>query len=188
MADIVLEDVGGVSCEPMAGVSTEVFYAERSDFESMIDPKNLCGVDAAATLDELGEIAAPGHVFKAGKKWNKLTTVQETGEVTSTQIGDNKKVRLFENQIAIQIAGSSSKLKGWMRWAKSKDLIFLVREVGSGNYIQFGSDLLPAWIDAQEHKIEAVAEGNNAVTVTIKDKQKWVAPIYKGDIVVVATP
>ncbi len=184
MADIVLEDVGVASCEPMAGVATEVLYAERGDFETVLDPKSLCGTGAAATLDELAEIAVAGHTFKVGKKWNKLTMVAETGEITTTQIGEKKR-RLFENQVSVQIAGSSSKLLGWMRWAKNKDLIVLVREVGTGNYRQFGSDLLSAWTESQEHKLEAAAEGNNSTTVVVKDKQKWPAPVYKGDVMLV---
>lgn len=187
MADIVLEDVGVASCEPMAAIATEVLFAERADFETVVDPKSMCGTGAAATLDELAEIPSPGHVLKAGKKLNKLTTVQETGEVTTTQIGEKKR-RLFENQVSIQVAGSSSKLLGFMRWAKNRDLIFLVREVGTGNYRQFGSNLLPAWTESQEHKIEANAEGNVSATIVIKDKQKYPAPIYKGDVTVEVIP
>jgi len=187
MSDIVLEDVGVASCEPMAAIATEVLFAERSDFETLVDPKSMCGTGAAATLDELAEIPSPGHVLKAGKKLNKLTIVAETGEVTTTQIGEKKR-RLFENQVSIQVAGSSSKLLGFMRWAKNRDLIFLVREVGTGNYRQFGSDLLSAWTESQEHKIEAAAEGNVSATIVIKDKQKWPAPVYKGDVTVEVIP
>lgn len=182
MADLVLENIGGESCEPTAGIATEVFFAERSDFETVEDPKDLCGADAAATLEELVTIPAmPGHKLKTGKKWNKLDTVGETGELTTTQLGDKKR-RLLENQISLQVAGSAPSLLGFIRWVKNKDLIFLIREVGTGNYRQLGSDLLAAWVETQEHKIEALLEGNNALTITIKDKQKWPAPIYLGDI------
>ena len=182
MADLVLENIGGESCEPIAGIATEVFFAERSDFETVEDPKDLCGVDAAATLEELATIPAmPGHKFKVGKKWNTLKTITETGELTTTQIGEKRR-RLLENQISLQIAGSEASLFGFIRWVKNKDLIFLVREAGSGRHRQLGSDLLAAWVETQEHKIEALTEGNNALTITIKDKQKWPAPIYLGDI------
>jgi hypothetical protein len=39
---------------------------------------------------------------------------------------------------------------------------------------------MPAWVEGIEHAIEAVIEGKNSVTITLKDKQKWPASIYKG--------
>lgn len=182
MADLVLENIGGECSEPVAGIASEILFALRSDFETIEDPKDLCGADAAATLEELVTIPAmPGHKLKVGKKWNKLDTIDETGELTSTQIGEKRR-RLLENQASLQVKGSAPSLLGFIRWVKNQDLIVLVKEVGSGNYRQFGSSELGAWIETQEHKIEALAEGNNALAITIKDKQKWPAPIYLGDI------
>lgn len=185
MTDLALENIGGESCEPIAGIAGEVYYAKRSDFETLVDPKDLCGENEAETLEELIVIpATPGHKLKVGKKFNKLNSVLETGEVTTTQIGEKKR-RLFENQISIQIAGSHATLLAYMRWIKNQDLVFFAKEAGTGNLRQFGSSLLPAWVESQEHKIEATLEGNNSLTLVIKDKQKWPAPIYKGDIVLV---
>lgn len=182
MAEINLENIGGESCEPIAGIATEVFFAKRQDFDKVEDPKDLCGDEAAATLEELVTIpATPGHKLKTGKKWKSFVAISETGELSTAQIGEKKR-RLLENQVSLQIQGSSASLLGFIRWVKNQDLIVLVREVGSGNLRQLGSDLLSAWVETQEHKIEAAAEGNNGLNIVIKDKQKWPAPIYKGEI------
>ena len=53
-------------------------------------------------------------------------------------------------------------------------------EFGTGNVRQLGSKRMPAWVEGIEHAIEAVIEGKNSVTITLKDKQKWPASIYKG--------
>lgn len=184
---ISLDNIGGASCEPMGGIQAKLYFAERSDFAEVIDPKELCGdsANAAATLAELATIPAPGHTFKEGKKFHVLDVVLETGEITSTQIGEKQR-RLFQNQLVFQVAGSDASILGFMRYIKNKQLICLVTEVGSGQVRQFGSDRLPAWIEAQEHKLEATLEGNNSVTFTIMDKQKGPAPVYLGDIAVEA--
>ena len=189
MADIALDNIGGASCEPMGGIEAIVYFAEHSDFETIVDPKELCGdsVNAAATLEELVTIPSPGHTFKPGKKWNKLNVVLETGEITSTQIGEKGR-RLFQNQLTFQVAGSDPTILGLQRLLKNKKLMCLVTEVGSGQVRQFGSKRLPAWIESQEHKVEATLEGNNAATFTIMDKQKGPAPIYKGDVLLTAAP
>lgn len=190
MADIPLDNIGGESCEPVAGIATELFFIERKDLEVITDPKDLCGdaPDAAATLEQLVEIAAtPGHTVKTGKKWAVLPIVQESGTVKSTQIGEKKR-RLVQNELALQVAGSAASLLGFMRWVKNKDLVCLAREIGTGNLRQLGSKYLGAWIETQEHLIEGPMEGQNALNITIVDKQKWPAPIYKGDVVTTVTP
>lgn len=189
MADIPLDNIGGASCEPMGGIEAIFYFAEHSDFSTIVDPKELCGdsSNAASTLEELVTIPSPGHTFKAGKKWNKMNVVLETGEITSTQIGEKQR-RLFQNQLVFQVAGSDATILGLQRLIKNKQLVCLVTEVGSGQIRQFGSKRLPAWIEAQEHKIEATLEGNNAVTFTVADKQKGPAPIYKGDILTEVAP
>lgn len=189
MADIPLDNITGEVCEPVGGIAGKIYFAEHSDFTTITDPKELCGdsADAAATLAELVTTPANGLVLKAGKKFNVLDIVLETGEVTTTQIGEKKR-RLFQNQIVGQVAGSGANLLGFMRLIKNKDLVVLVEEVGSGNIRQFGSNRLPAWIEAQEQKIEATLEGNNSLTITVMDKQKFPAPIYAGDITTTVVP
>src|SRR5690554_5068318 len=124
MADIPLDNIGGEACEPISGIATDLFVIERKDIATMVDPKDLCGEapNAAETLSELVEIPSPGHTLEDGKKWWKLPFVQETGTVTTTQIGEKKR-RLMQNQVSGQVAGSASTLLGFMRWVKNKDLV-----------------------------------------------------------------
>lgn len=190
MPDIPLDNIGGESCEPVGGIAAKMMFAFRDDFEIVTDPKDLCGdsANSAATLSELVVIpATPGHTLKTGKKWNAYDIVLETGEVTTTQIGEKKR-RLFQNQVVFQMAGSAPSLLGFMRLVKNKDLIILFQEIGSKSWRQLGSDALSAWIEGQEHKIEATLEGNNSATFTMMDKQKWPAAIYLGDIITEVTP
>lgn len=182
MAEIKIEDFGFSSCEPTGALGKKVFYAPLNYFESIGTPKELCGdqANAATNLAELAEITEVK--FKEGKGFHEFTSITETGEITSTQIGEKGR-RLLENSLVAQVAGSASELLGYMRWVKNQDLIVVVQEFDSGQMRLLGSERMPAWIEAQEHKIEATAEGNNSLNITFKDKSKWPAAVFKGDLV-----
>ena len=176
---ITLEDIGAEVCEPVAGLS-QVYYSLHGDYTSIEDPKDICGTVTASTFAELVDIpASPGHIMASGKQIHELKFVTETGTIKSTMIG-NKKNRLFQNELVVEVSGSDSTLLGFLRWIKNQDLIFNVVEFGSGNVRQLGSKRMPAWVEGIEHAIEAVLEGKNSVTITLMDKQKWPASIYKG--------
>lgn len=180
---ITLEDVGQEICEPTAGLSTKVYYSLHGDYTTITDPKDICGTVTANTFEELVEIpASPGHTLTSGKFMHELDIIVETGTVTSTMVGEKGR-RLFENQLVVEVGGSSAKLLGFLRWIKNQNLVFFCEEFGSGQLRQLGSSRLPAWVEGIEHAIEAVIEGKNSVTLTLKDKQKWPAAIYLGDIV-----
>jgi hypothetical protein len=178
---VTLEDIGQEVCEPLAGVS-KVYYSLHSEYTSIVDPKDICGTTPASTFAELVEIpATPGHIMATGKQMFELKLVTETGTIKSTMTGEKKR-RLFENELVIEIAGSNAELLGFLRWAKNQDLVFHIEEFGSGQVRQLGSKRLAAWVEGIEHAIEAAVEGKNSVTLTLKDKQKWPAAIYKGDL------
>lgn len=183
MAEIKIEDIGRASCEPTGALVNKTYYAPIDYFEEIPTPKDLCGdsANAAKTLDELATIATP-FKFKTGKGFHLITTVTETGEITSTQIGEKKR-HLFENTLPITVGGSKASVLGFARYIKNQDLIVLLQEFDSGNMRVIGSQRMPAWCEAQEHKIEATAEGNNSLVTTFKDKSKYPAPIYTGDVV-----
>ena len=177
---LALEDIGGESCEPVGGLAATAYIALHSDFETINDPADICGDNLGADLDAVGSIAAD-HVFKADKGFVKLKCIPETGNIQSTLIGERRR-RLFQNQLVIEIEGSEANMLGFLRNIKNADLVILVEEYGSGRIRQFGSDRLGAWLDGIDSLIEAVIEGKNSATVTMIDKQKWVAPVYKGTI------
>lgn len=183
---IELEDVGQEICEPTAGLSTKVYYSLHGDYDSIEDPKDICGTVVADTFEELVEIpATPGHILSTDKYMHQLDIIVETGTITSTMVGEKGR-RLFENQLVVEVGGSSAKLLGFLRWIKNQNLVFFCEEFGSGSLRQLGSSRLPAWVEGIEHAIEAVIEGKNSVTLTLKDKQKWPSAIYLGDVVLEA--
>jgi hypothetical protein len=176
---ITLEDIGGDVCEPVAGLS-QVFYSLHGDYTKIEDPKDICGTETASTFEELVEIpATPGHDFVTGKKIHELKFITETGTIKSTIVGEKGR-KLFENELVVEVGGSDAALLGFLRWIKNQKLVFNVVEFGTGNVRQLGSSRMPAWVEGIEHAIEAVIEGKNSVTLTLKDKQKWPASIYKG--------
>lgn len=180
---VTLEDVGAEICEPVAGLTPKVYYSLHGDYTTIVDPLDICGDAEASTFAELVEIpASPGHVIATGKRMWQIDTIVETGAITSTMIGEKSR-RLFENQVVVEVAGSQAELLGFLRWIKNQKLVFHVEEFGSGGLRQLGSSRLPAWVDGIEHAIEAVLEGKNSVTLTLKDKQKWPAAIYLGNVV-----
>lgn len=182
MAEFKIEDFGFSGCEPTGAIVGKIYYAPAHYIEKLPAPKDLCGDSptAAANFEELGTVSED-ITFKAGKGFHEFTTITETGEVTSTQIGEKGR-RLMENSVLTKVAGSSPKLIGFTRWVKNQDLVILFKEVSTGNMRLLGSELIPAWIEAQEHKIEAAMEGDCSLTITMKDKQKYMAPVYTGEI------
>lgn len=176
---IVLEDIGTEVCEPTGGLS-QVYYSLHGDYTSIEDPADICGTVVAATFEELVEIpVTPGHVMASTKQVHELKFITETGTIKSTMVGEKGR-RLFENELVVEVSGSEAQLLGFLRWIKNQKLVFNVVEFGTGNVRQLGSSRLPAWVEGIEHAIEAVIEGKNSATITLKDKQKWPASIYKG--------
>jgi len=179
---LALEDIGGESCEPVAGLANGIYYAPHGDFETINDPKKICDptpANVAATFAELAEIAT-AHTFKTGKCFFKNEIVTETGSIKSTQIGEIGR-GLFGNELVVQIAGSAATVLGYCRWLKNQKLVVLSEEFGSGNVRQLGSSRLPCTVKV-EHNLEATIEGNNSATITFSDKNFGPAPIYKGAI------
>jgi len=179
---VVLEDIGGESCEPVSGFVNTIYYALHNDFETINDPKKICDIDplnVAASFAELAEIET-AHVFKTGKCFHKIDFVTETGSIKSPQIGEIAR-GLFQNELAIEVAGSEAKELGFYRWIKNQRLVILSEEFGTGNVRQLGSARLAATAKV-EHGIEPTLEGKNSATITFTDKNFGPAPIYKGAI------
>lgn len=176
-----LENVGGLNPEPIAGFTTTMYYALRSDFETVAEPPAFDAVGGYATKAKcVGE-----HVFKTGKFFNTIEIVPDTGKIETTSIGERKR-KLSQNAFTAQISGSEDVVLGFMRMVKNADFVVLVQENG-GNMRQFGSQLLKGWFDSLAHTGEEAVEGNNSCTFTVMDKQKWPAPIYTGDIQIAPT-
>jgi len=182
-----ITNVGSQVCEPVAGLGIDILWAEVSDFATIARPKDICSDsgNAAANFEELAKITG-SHTMKSGKKLHKITIVSETGALTSTQIGEKGR-RLFENTAAGTAPGSTASLLGAMRYLKNKNLIVFVKEFGSKQYRQVGSEDLPAWVESNEGTIEGPIEGNNAFNITFKDKSLGPAPIYAGTLPDIAT-
>lgn len=184
-----LEDLGGESAEPIAGLATRAWYARHSDFETIVDTKRMEDLDpanVAGSYEELMEIN-DDHVFKTGKCFNTIDFIQETGEVKCKTIGA-KGGKLFENDVTIELAGSSSKLLGFLRAIKNDKLIVLVEEIGTGNVRQLGFSKYAAVADGLDHELAALVEGKNSAKVTFKDKNFGPASIYNGTISVTPAP
>lgn len=184
-----LENIGGESAEPIAGLATKVWYARKSDFVTIIDTKKMEDEDpdnVAETNAELMEITET-HIFKTTKCFKTIDFVQETGEVKTKSIGP-KGGKLFENEVTIEVAGSKAELLGLMRAIKNPDLIVLVEEVGSGNIRQLGWSKFGAEASNLEHEIGSPLEGKNSAKITFKDKNLGPASIYKGEISTIPAP
>lgn len=184
MCDINLVNIGGADCEPVAGVTSEVLIAPLKDFTVVGQPpQNMETYDDPA---ELVTVTA-AHTFGAGKGFTTIEGVEETGTVTTTMIGETGR-HIFQNEFTIQVAGSKAQVLGFMRLVKNGKFIVLVTEFGSGNIRQIGSKAFPAKFTVLTSTIEATAEGNNSVTLTVQDKQKWPAPVYPGTLTVTMKP
>lgn len=184
MADLLdLDNIGGESAEPIAGLATKAWYARHDDFVTIRDSKRMedeVPANVAETFEELMEIT-DDHVFKTGKCFKTIDFIQETGEVKCKMIG-TKGAKLFENEVTLELEGSSSKLLGFLRAVKNEKLVLLVEEVGTGNIRQLGFSRYAAFPDVLEHELAPLLEGKNSVKVTFKDKNFGPASIYKGEI------
>lgn len=178
MCDIKLENIGGESCEPVGGLVADLNIAPHTDFTTIVDPPAT--LEDFTAIGDLAKIVGP-HIAVATKGFTKIKGVTETGTIKSTMIG-NSGAQLFQNELVIEVAGSSVDLLGWLRLVKNLRFIMLAEEVGTGNLRQLGSKRFPARFTGIEHAIEAAMEGKNSVTLTVQDKQKWPAPVYTGAV------
>lgn len=176
MSDIVIENIGGEIDEPIGSVSVDIFIAPHNDFTDILEP----GAFNAADIADVATIAGP-HTFPAEKGFTKMKMVVESGNINCNMIGERKR-KLFQNDITGKISGSAAKVLGFMRRVKNGGFIVLVEEAGTGQMRQLGSKQFPAEFTALTHLIEPAVEGDNSLTFTIQDKQKWPAPIYTGTV------
>jgi hypothetical protein len=179
---VEIENIGGEICEPISGFTPKLFWAHHKDFQTINDPKDICDENGngATNFSELIEIPT-SHVFKAGKKFHTVDFDVETAEMLYPTIGEKHR-RVYDNSFKVEISGSSAELLGFCRYIRNQKVVVLGEELGSGNLRQMGSKRFPAWVEIQEGSIEALVEGKNSVVITFKDKQKWMPPIYKGDV------
>lgn len=183
-----LEDLGGESGEPIGGLATKIWYAKKSDFSLIVDPKKMDDENpenVAQDYKELVEITE-NHVFKTTKCFKTIPFIQETGGIKTAPIGA-KGGKLSENELVIEIAGSKAEVLGLMRAIKNEDLIVLAEEVGTGNIRQLGWSKYGASADC-EHELTPTLEGKNSGKITFKDKNTGPASIYKGEISVIPAP
>jgi len=182
--DIVVQEIGGVGCEPIGGLAhLEIRIAPVDWFTAIGEPKPLCDpipANEATTFEEMIDITTD-HTFAVGKGFMKLKGIEDTVGIESAMIG-NAKRRLFENKLSVLIAGSDAKRLGFTRWAKNKDFIVLATEIESGRTRQLGTSRRPASISELTGKIDPTPEGDNAAAFVFSDKQVYEAPIYKGII------
>lgn len=178
-----IENIGSPCAEPVAGFVPKLYWAPRADFQTLVDPKDICDEDGngADTYEELAEIT-DSHVMKTGKKLHTVDFVTETGELKHTTIGESK---IYQNEMKVTLEGSSAKVLGYSRFIKRQKAVFFVEEQGSGRFRQLGSSRINATVSV-EGGLDASTEGNNSMILTITDKQKWPSPIYSGDMDIAA--
>jgi len=184
MCEINLVNVGADSCEPVAGLSSEVLIAPIKDFTVIGEPPPT--LDAYVNVADLATVTT-AHTFPVGKGFTSINGVEETGNIKTTMIGDNEG-HLFQNEAVMEVRGSSAELLGYLRLVKNLRFIAMLTEIGTGNVRQMGSKLMPARFSGIEAAIEAAMEGKNSVTITMMDKQKWPAPVYPAGFAITMHP
>ena len=180
MTEVALEDIGGSEIEPVASI-VELLYAPMSYFEEngLQGLPDLDGESPAADLAAAATIATD-HVFKEGMGWHKVEIVPETGSVEHGLLG-NTGGKIYQNTYAFLVKGSDAKLLGWARRIKNEKLVVLAKEF-KGTLRQIGSNGLPARLNEVSGGIEALVEGERALTFNVIDKNFAPAPIYAGAV------
>lgn len=179
---IKVEEIGGETCEVSGAFShTEVYVGFLENFATLTEPLERCGDNAANTLEELVEITA-AHTFSDGYGFTKIKAIAETVGLETAQIGSSRMSPVQENKLTVQILGSKSEVLGFKRLCTGRDLIVLATEFESGQVRQIGSAKYAGRLLESSSKIEAAVEGENTTTLVFQDKQKYDAPIYKGNI------
>lgn len=180
MAVIPLVDVGGESCEPVAGFVSEVYIAPHEDFTLINDPAEICGDNAGADPSAVVSITAD-HTFNTGKGFTKMQGIEEGTGLTFALLG-NTRNKMFNNILTVVVAGSNAELLGFCRLVKNGRYIALAEEFGTGNFRQIGTKRFPARFEGIDGALEALLEGANQVTFTVQDKSLWPAAIYSGAV------
>lgn len=182
MSDIKVETLGSAVAEVMGSFAhTDIYVGLVDTFDAMVEPKERnAETGAATTLAELVTITE-AHTFKAGFGFTKVKAVQNSISLEYNQIGDVNKSTAIENKMTFELLGSEAEILGAMRLWKGRDLVVMGRESESGRLRQIGSLNYAAKMQF-EGRIESDPEGDNTVTVTVTDKQKYPAPIYTGAV------
>lgn len=191
MQDILLQNLGSDIPEHFGGIDhKEVLVAPVDWFETIEDPKPLhdaaTPLNEGTTFTELGEIAT-AHTFKTGKGFMTLHTAIETGNITSSFLGEGTN-KIFENKFGLVLEGSSSEIIGFERWVKNQRVIVLVKESNSGNYRQLGNSKHGAIFTENEAVLEASREGLNRATYVVSDKSVYRAPVYNSTVTKMPAP
>ena len=185
---IYVENIGGATGEVSGAFShTEVYVGFLENFESLTEPKEIYGTNAATTLDDLVTISTT-HTFNSGFGFTKIKAIADTVGLETTQIGSPTMSPVNENKLTVQILGSKAEILGFKRLCKGRDLIVLAAEFQSGQVRQIGSAKYAGRLLESSSKIEATVEGENTTTLVFQDKQKYDAPIYKGTITLQTNP
>lgn len=180
MAIIPLVDVGGESCEPVAGFVSEVYIAPHGDFDLINDPAEICGDTPAADPAAAVSITAD-HTFAVGKGFTKIKGIEEGTGLSFSLLG-NTGNKMFNNILTVVVSGSNAELLGFCRLVKNGRYVALAEEFGSGNFRQVGTKRFPARFEGIDGALEALLEGANTVTFTIQDKSLWPAAVYSGAV------
>lgn len=182
MSSIKVEKIGATDVEVQGGFSnTEIYIGFLENFILLTEPKERTGTDAAANLTELITITAD-HTFKEGFGFTKIAAIEETVSLECTQAGNPTMSTTSINKLTVQLLGSGTEVLGFKRLCRGRQLIILANEQATGNLRQIGSAKYAGQMIESSSKIDALAEGDNAVTFVFQDKQKYDAPIYTGII------
>lgn len=154
----------------------EVYYALVED---VLTFPNLPNIDVAADFAGLVTISTD-ITFAAGKGFQKLEVIQETGKVESVIEGEMDG-KVFRNNCPLVFKGVESDKLGFSRFVKNKHLIFLIRE-HNGTYRLIGNTVTPARVEDGTADTGDARNAARRSSVNVYDYQDHPAPIYTGTV------
>lgn len=170
------EDLEGLdgTFENVGGTNTQVFFAPKSDFETIAPPPEFNS--GAALGDDV--VITTDHVMKTGKKLLSLSMLQDSGKLTSELVGDlggKSDSVTFE----AMYVGAMKQIQGMRRRMKNDQFLFFIA-LPDGTVIQIGTEDRPAMAEAGFDSGTA-KEGVRSMSITVNavSQATW---IYEGTL------
>lgn len=168
------ENVGGIN-------HLEVYLIDRSKLTTIGEPPALDADTPPADFDTLMKIVDPHVPAGASDGFRKITVIPKTGNVESTMAGEDDG-KVFNNSFTFHVKTNATKVLGLCRWAKNRDLIALVKEIG-GQIRQIGGKEIPARISENTATLGGGGhDGKKHASFVIMDTQAYPAPVYDTSI------
>lgn len=164
--------------ENMPGLAQEIYYTEW---------ENITGWPAPAAAPASQSVYLGAFTFATGTCWNRWYSTLETAELESKQVGE-RDCKNYESTITWKTPGSRAEILDSLGMVKNRNLVFIVREAGTGKMRMIGNKLFGASIEDGGEKGGMKGTDYKGFSMKAMSRHYNPAPIIDNAVVISFTP